>query len=115
MDGLPATDGGETLQRLQDWVRGGSELCRRLGEHLRVLQEQVEAGRIESDHWRQQAAAAAAESERLREEIRQLQGETERLQRQQQEWDGMIASVDEITRRMNDMILKLRESRPTVP
>ena len=111
MDVSQETGSREAVDRLRDWLHEGPDLYRQFLDHLRVLQEQASGGQTEIEHWRRLAEAAQEESEQLRQELLELQAENERLRKQREEWDGMIGSVNETTRRMNEMISKLRGSR----
>lgn len=127
MDGPESIESREAVERLREWLQQGSDLVREFVDRLPVLQEQGAAGEGEIAHWRRLAEAAREEGERRRREIEELRSESERLQqelvelraeneqlrKQQEGWDAMVGSVDETTRRVNDMIAKLRASRGT--
>jgi FtsZ-binding cell division protein ZapB len=114
MDVSQGTESREVVERLQEWIQEGPDLYLRLLDHLHGLQEQAAGGHGEITHWQRLAEAAKEESERLRLELEALRIENEQLRKQQEEWDAVVGSVDETTRRMNDMIGKLRASRRKV-
>ncbi len=112
MEVSPRTETREAVERLQEWLQEGPDLFRRFVDHLGILQEQADDG--EGGHWRRLAEAAREECEQMRREFLELRAENERLRKQQEDWDAMVASVNETTQRMNAMIARLRASRGKV-
>lgn len=111
-------EGGEIRQvaeQLQHWLREGPELCRRLLDRVRALQEQVEAGKSEVERLRLEIEASQQANEQLGRELTAMRSENERLREEGDEWTTLVGTVNQATHRMNELILRLRGSREQKP